>query len=327
MSAFKPGLFKTVIMATLMFGVGAHAESSYPNRSITVVVPFAAGGEVDTAARLVAERLGGALGQAVIIQNRVGASGTIGMAYVARAKPDGYTLGWGSSSALASSPYLYKDPGYDPIKSFRPINMATSSAWVLLVAKSSPIKSVADLVRTGKAAPGKLTYASAGINSNPDLIGKLFTHAAAFTARDIPYKGGIESSTAVMANQVDFTFDAIASHDAESLNGSNLRAIAVTSQTRSRALPDVPTLAESGLPTLTMVTFNGLVAPIATPPEVVQKLDEAMRVTMNDPALRAKISRTGNEPMGRGSQEFAATIAQQTALWQSAIKLAGAHPQ
>jgi tripartite-type tricarboxylate transporter receptor subunit TctC len=294
-------------------------ETDYPRKPFTIVVPFTAGGATDLSARLIAQLLGTQLGQTFLVDNRAGASGMIGMAAVARAAPDGYTLGWGGNSPMSVAPHLVKNPAYDPAKAFAPVSLAAISSWILVTRPELPVKSVADLVALAKKQPGKLTFASSGNGSAPHLMGELFKSAAGIDLLHVPYKGEIDGFNALMAGQVDMMMGSTSSSLALVKSG-RLKGLAVTTPRRDPTVPDLPTVAEAGVPDLTFEIFFGLVAPAGTPPGVVGKLAAAMKKAVADPSYRDAMEKTGIHATSSSPAEFQALLTRHNERWTSIIQ-------
>jgi tripartite-type tricarboxylate transporter receptor subunit TctC len=264
-------IFAIVLWLLVTFAGAATpaAAQSYPNRPIKLITPFAPGGPVDVMARLVADRLSQKLGT-VVVDNRPGAGGTIGSRIASTAEPDGYTLLLGTSTTLAAGPALYKNLGYDPIRSFTPIAMVSSVPFALVVAPSLPVKTVGELIAYAKAHPGKLNY-GAPTGTLPHLTAEMFKTAAGVDIVHVPYKGAATAITDLLSGQIDLAFEpysVLLGH----IHEGRVRALAVTGATRSAELPEVPTMIESGLAGFTSVSWSGVVAPAGTPAGVVAKL-------------------------------------------------------
>lgn len=318
------GTLSATLCATL--GAPALAQDVYPSKPVTIVVPFTAGGSTDIAARIVGQQLARALGQPVIVDNKPGAGATLGAAFAARATPDGYTLFWGGNSPLTTSPHLYKKPGYDPITSFEPIGMLAVSPWVLLAKSALPARSVSELTAQAKAQPGKLNFGSSGVNSALHLLMEEFKSARGIDAVHVPYKGDSDVAQAVVSGQVDFAFAAL-STSLPFIQSGRLKALAVTGPERDRQLPDVPTLAEAGVPSMKLEFFSGLLAPAGTPAPVIARLTSAVHTTMKDPGVRERLQKAGAEPADSTPQEFRDMIARDSARWQALIKRMGVVPE
>lgn len=304
----------------------ARASAPYPSRAVSLITPSSAGGATDIASRLLGQHMFRKLGQPFVVDNKVGAAGMIAMAHLARSEPDGYTLGIGSNSPLTTSPLLYKNPGYDPVASFAPIGLFTTSAFALLVSPDSGLRSVEQLVARGKANPEAVVYSSSGVNGSIHLVSAQFTDSAGFEALHVPYKGGGDSAAAIMAGRVTFAFDAISSVIGL-IKAGKLRPIAVSGRMRDPALPDVPTLAEVGYPALTTEIFYGLIAPAKTPPAIVAQLTSTLNEIAAEPGFRQDLARVGSQPDYRSPQAFGELIASENRRWQAVIDKMGVVPQ
>jgi tripartite-type tricarboxylate transporter receptor subunit TctC len=286
------------------------AAQDYPTQPIKVVVPAAAGGPSDFPARLASQILPPRLGQPVIVENRGGAGGGIGARAVAGAPPDGYTLMVGNTSTLAVIPAVSANPGYDPIKDFAPIAKVTEGFQIVVVHPSSPWKSIKELVDDSKANPGKLNYAHTGPGGLPHLAGELFMMRSGAKLTGISYRSGGESVTAVLSKAVDVTLENVAIL-APLIRDGKVRALAVANKTRTPLLPDVPTLAEAGVPDAEANTFFGLVAPAGTPASIIRRINRAMNEGLQTPEVQKVITNVGSEAKAGTSEDFAAYIAVQ----------------
>jgi tripartite-type tricarboxylate transporter receptor subunit TctC len=311
-----------VVMLAIARGLPSHAQD-YPNRPITLVVPYAAGGGNDAMARIVAERMSKTLGQQLVIENRGGAGGTIATRAVARSAPDGYTLVIGGTGTLAVNPTLYASPGYDPRRDFAPVGLIATGALVLLVHPSVAAKSVAELIALAKAEPGKLNYASAGPGSGIHLAAELFASMAGIRFTHIPYRGTAPALNDLIGGHVDIYFSSLP--PALGLIGEGkVRALAVTGARREKVLPDLATVAEAGLPAYEAVLHYGIAAPAGTPRPIVDKLNAALREALAAEDTRALLANTGAEPMPSTPEEYAADIDREETKWSRIVKLSGA---
>jgi tripartite-type tricarboxylate transporter receptor subunit TctC len=295
------------------------AAQPYPSKTIRIIVPFAAGGNVDITARLVAPALGDALGQTVIVENKPGAGGTIGADLVAKSAPDGYTLLMGSNSTFSVAPSLYPKNPYNPLKDFAPIIMIASAPFVLVVTPSLPAKDANELVALAKASPGKLTMSSAGTGSSNHLVGELFQEISGARFTHIPYKGSGQALTDLMGGQVNLHFDQITSA-ASHIQAGKLRALLVTAPARVTMLPDVPTAAEAGYPAFEATNVTGLIAPAGTPREIVDKLNAATQKVISQPSIREKFAGIGAETTGGTPEQFATYIRDDLGKWVRIVK-------
>lgn len=298
--------------------LGQAAPGAYPAKAITIVVPFAAGGNTDVKTRLVAKQLGEILGQPVIVDNKPGASGNIGMEFVSRAAPDGYTVGMGSFGPLAVNPWIYPKLSFDP-KSFVSVILLEKSPLVLVTPADKPYRSVAEVVAAAKAKPGQLNIANAGPGGAHHLSAELFESAAGIDMLGVPFKGGGPASTALLAGQVDLMFEQTGAA-APSIQAKKIRALAVTSASRLKMLPDVPTFAEAGFADVTVSNWMGYVVPKGTPPDIVAKLHGAFAKAMEHPEVKDRIVSQGNEFGGGTSQDFAQFIDSESTKWSRLVK-------
>lgn len=299
----------------------APATPDYPTRPITLVVPYPPGGGNDVIARLVADKMSATLGQAIVIENRGGAGSTIGTRDVARSKPDGYTL-LIATSALAINPSLYPDAGYDPNKDFAPVGLIATSANLVLVRKSLPVHSIAELIAFAREAPGKLNFASTGTGTSTHLAAELFAALAGVQLTAIPYKGVAPAVTDLLGEHVDLMFCPSASV-VGLVHQGQLRALAMTGAKRSPLFPELPTVAEVGLPGYAAELHYGIVAPAGTPPEVIGKLNSALNIALADITVRNRLAVDGAETLPGTPQAYAADIASEQSKWSAIIKRSG----
>jgi tripartite-type tricarboxylate transporter receptor subunit TctC len=297
----------------------AAASAAYPDRPINLVVPYAPGGTADSLARLIAHQLGQKLNQSVVVENKSGASGMIGEAYVAHAKPDGYTVLY-DATPLAINPALRK-MSFDPAKDLMPLTLVSVTPNILVVPASSKLKSVADLVKTAKADPGKLTFTSGGTGTEQFMAGELFRQGWGIDMLHVPYKSGGPAIMATVAGQVNMMFPNISSALALVKQGK-LRALAVTSPKRNPLLPDTPTMAESGLPGFQTYEWNGMLVPKGTPKEIVQKLQATIREVLQEPDVKAKFNAVGNEVVASTQEDFQKYLTEDFAKWAGVVKKA-----
>ena len=311
-----------VLLAALLMAPQASLAQTYPNRPIHLIIPFAPGGVSDVIARPIADRLSRVLGQPVIVESRAGASGTLGAAYVAQSAPDGYTLLLGTANEIVMAPTLYRSMPYDPRTSFAPITPVSVFPNVLVVGKDSPFKTVADLVAAARAEPDTLTFAHSGVGSTNHLSAELFKRAARIRIMNVPYRGGGPALIDLSGGHVTAMFATLPS--AVSLIQSGvIRALAVTGSRRSDVLPDVPTVIEAGLPGAVVTTWNGIMAPAGTPPELLELLHKALAEVMAQPSLKETFAAVGAETEFSTPQEFAALIRTDFDRWAAVIKEAG----
>lgn len=295
------------------------AAAAYPTRAVTIIVPFTAGGATDVSARLVAALMTKQLGQTFVVENRTGASGMIGMNVVARAAPDGYTLGWGGNSPMSVAPHLSKTPMYDPLTAFAPVSLSAISSWIMTIRPGLAANSVAELVALAKAQPGKLTFASSGNGSAPHLIGELFKSSAGIDMLHVPFKGEIDGFNAMMSGQVDMMMGST-SAASQLVKAGRLRGLAVTTPQRDPAVPDLPTVAEAGAPDLTFELFFGMLAPAGTPAPIIAKLAEAVKVAVADPSYRETMGKAGLVATSSTPEEFRALLVRHNERWKDVIR-------
>ncbi|AOB33503.1 hypothetical protein AKI39_07435 [Bordetella sp. H567] len=313
------------LLALLVLGAPpAGAASDYPAKPITLVVPFPPGGPTDSSARLFGKVMGERLGQAVIVENRAGAGGTVGTAAVTRAPADGYTLLWGGTSSMVVAPALYPHLQYDPVKSFTPIGMAVRGPLILVGRPDFPPDTLAALVAYAK--DHRVTVASAGTGSIDHLAAELFNKTAGLHLLHVPYRGGAPAMTDVMGGQVDLLFDTVTLLYPQIAAGK-LRAYATTGAHRYAKLPDVPTLAEALGQPYEAYSWFGLLAPAGTPRPVVDKLAAALTAAAKDADVVRQMQDLGLEPVGGSPQDYAAAIAADLAKWTDIVKQANVKPE
>ena len=310
------------LLALAAGNITSASAQSYPARSIKLVVPFGPGGPTDVSARIVAQVVQAGLGTSVVIENRPGAGGAIGTKSVANADPDGATLLIGTSATLGVVPALVKNPGYDPIKSFAPVAKVADSTLVLVVPANFPANSVQEFVAHAKANPGKLSFASAGVGNQTQLLAELFKSKAGLDIVHVPYKSGAEMVTAILGEQVHMAFPDV-SILIPLIREGKLKALAVTSSKRHPQLPDVPTMIESGIPDYVMTFWSGVVAPAGTPAELVSRLNAAIKDGLTSPAVRENLAKVGSEASPGSPQDFANFIAAETRKWSEVARTAG----
>jgi len=313
-------------MMALSLGVGATgqvAAQSYPTRLIRLIVPGPPGGPSEIVVRTLAERLSSSLGQAVIVENRPGgANGTIGTMSVARAEPDGYTLLFSIPGPMVVAPAVYKNLGYDPVKSFTPIATLFSSPQMLALNPAVPARTVQELVAYAKANPGKINFASPGYGSQPHLLGEMFRLMTGIDILHVPYRGPGLAVTDLLAGQVQMEFETIPillPH----IEAGKLRALAMADETRNPQLPDVPTMIEAGLPGLQATFWSGVLAPAGTPKSVVDKLNAAINEVLKSKEVEAMLARLSARPKIGSPQDFAAFVAAESQKWTAVVNAAG----
>jgi tripartite-type tricarboxylate transporter receptor subunit TctC len=303
-------------------GVPARAQD-YPNRPITLIVPFPPGGSTTIVGRIVADKMSEALGQSIVVDNRGGAGGTIGSRAVAKSAPDGYTMLLGYTGTLAIGPTLYGNVGYDPRTDFAPIGRIGTAPNTLVVHPSMPAHSVAELIAYAKANPGKVNYGSAGIGTVSHVCGEYFATAAGVKITHVPYKGTGPAIIDLLGGHIPMAFAPIpATH--ENAKSGKLRMLAVTSTVRSTLLPDVPTIAEAALPGFEAVLRYGLVAPPGTPGAIIEKLNAALNAALTSEDVRARLAVEGAEPLPSTPAEYGADIDREETQWSKVVKQSGA---
>ena len=320
---------RTLSLAVLAAGTlalapfAAQAQAAFPSKALTIVVPFSAGGTTDILARVVGQYIAKDLGQPVIIDNRPGAGGDIGAQMVARAAPDGYTLLMGTVGTHAINQSLYKKMAFDPIKDFAPITRVALVPNLLVANPSQPYKNVKELIAYAKANPGKINFASSGSGTSIHLSGEMFQQMAGVEMQHIPYKGSAPALTDLLGGQTAIMFDNMPSVIGH-VKAGKLRPLAVTTPQRSPALPDVPTIAEAGVPGYSATSWFGLLAPAGTPAPVIAKLNASVLKALQDPEVKKKMAEQGAEPNGEKPEQFAEFIRSETAKWGQTVKKSGA---
>jgi len=314
-------------MVISIFALGAPVAlaQTYPVKPVRLLVPTTPGGSVDTLARAIGPKLTERWGQQVIVDNRPGAGGAIAGELAAKAQPDGYVLLLGTIASLATNVSLQKKLPYDPMKDFAPVTLVATQNLMLLVHPSVPAKSVKELVRFAKSQPGKLSFASAGNGTGSHLSGELFKQLAGVDILHIPYKGVAPAMVDVISGQVAINFPSILSALPHVRSGRT-RALAVTGAKRTRAAPELPTMREAGVKGYESMTWYGVVAPAATPQDVVAKLSTEVAAIMHDPATHERLSKDGADPVGSTPQEFARFMQSEIEKWRKVIRAAGIQP-
>jgi tripartite-type tricarboxylate transporter receptor subunit TctC len=307
----------------LASAAGGHALAAddYPNKTIKIIVAAAAGGPTDVPARIASQILTPKFGQPAVVENRAGAGGALGARVVATSPSDGYTLLAGNTSTLAVIPAVSMSAGYDPIKDFTPIIRITEGFQILVVHPDSPWKTLKDFIADAKANPAKINYGHTGAGGLPHLAGELFMLRSGAKLTGVSYRSGGESSTAVLSRSIDATFENIAILRGLIREGK-LRALAVQNKTRTPLLPDMPTMAEAGVPNCEANTFFGIVAPAKTPADIIKKLSDALNEGLLTPEIEKSIAALGSEAKPNSPAEFAAYIAEQHNKWVEVGKAA-----
>jgi tripartite-type tricarboxylate transporter receptor subunit TctC len=321
----KPWTHYNVPLAAALIAafVTAASAQGYPNRPITLVVPFPPGGSTTIVARIVADKMSEALGQSIVVDNRGGAGGTVATRAVAKTSPDGYTILLGYTGTLAIGPTLYGNAGYEPRTDFAPIGRIGTAPNTLVVHPSLPVHSVAELIAYAKDNPGKLNYGSAGIGTVSHVCGEYFATAAGVKITHIPYKGTGPAIIDLLGGHIPMAFAPVPATHENAKNGK-LRMLAVTSAVRSTLLPEVPTIAEAALPGFEAVLRYGLVAPPGTPPAIIEKLNAALNTALASDDVRARLAIDGAEPLLSTPAEYAADIDREETQWSKVVKASGA---
>ena len=312
---------KSILAVSALAVATANAFAAYPDKPIKLVVPYTPGGVTDALARVVAKSLGERVGQQVIVDNRPGGGANIGADLVAKSAADGYTLLMGSAATHAINSSLYKKLTYDHIKDFAPISLVAQVPNILVVNPTLPVKSVKELIAYGKANPGRLNFGSSGAGGTIHLSGELFKSMTGVDMVHVPYKGSAPAVTDLMGGQVQVMFDSsVVPH----IKSGKLRPLAVTSAKRSSALPELPTMAEAGLPGYEATAWFGVLAPAGTPQPIVEKLNAELVAVLRDPATQAWMKQQGFDAIGNSPKEFATFISDETTKWAKVVKESGA---
>ena len=308
-------------MAAGMAFAALAAAQNFPNKPVTIVVGFEPGGGTDTTARIIGKTLGDQLGQQVVVENRAGAGGTIAVAYVAKAAPDGYTIVLANVGALTANPFLMHLT-YDPLKDLTPISMAAIFANVLVVQPGLPVKNLADYLKLAKEKPRSITYASSGVGGAGHLAGELLAIVAKVQLVHVPYKGGGPAMQGFLGGQVD-SFFATPVSSIKQIEAGKAHAIATTGSKRAELMPDVPTVAEQGFPGYEALNWYGFLGPAGMPKPIVDRLHDEIAKAIANPEVVAAMKKTGVEPQSSRPEEFAAYIKSEYATWGKVIKQAG----
>ncbi len=316
---------QAIAFAVLAFAAAVVSAQSYPSRLVRMVVAYPAGGSFDVVSRLVNQRLTSALGQQFIVENRAGAAGNIGTDYVAKAAADGYVLLMGSAASISSAPAVYAKLPYDPVRDLAPIMQVANQPNVLTAHPSVPAKTLKEFIALAKANPGKFNYGSSGIGASQHMTAELFAMLTGVKIEHIPYKGGTPAMTDLISGQIDFMFTP-APNAIAFVQSGKIRGIAVTSLKRSSALPELPTMNESGLKGFELLGWIGLLGPAGTPREIVDRLNgEVNKMLAAD--IRQRLTELGLDAVGGTPEQFAAFIRQDIAKYAKIVKVAGIPPQ
>ncbi len=311
------GLFTAI--SVLVLAAGVQAQSNYPNKPIKMIIPLAAGSAVDNAARVLTQKMSLGLGQNIVIENIAGSSGLIGADRVAKAPPDGYTLGGFNDSILTMLPHIYPRMPWNALTDFDPLSLAATIEWGLVVKTDSPYKSVADFIAAAKAEPGKLNYSSGGNGSPQHLAMALFASRAGINALHVPYKGATPAAVAVAAGEVDATFQGLGTVTSL-IQANKVRLLAVSSSKRLAQYPNVPTVDESGLKNFFFNSWFAMVVPTGTPKDIVDRLNSEMRKALADPETRDKLVALGVTLRGSSAQELGVATKAQFEMYRKLIQ-------
>jgi len=302
----------------LAFSLQTFAQN-YPVKPVRLIVPFAAGGNVDITARQIAPGLSELLGQNFIVDNRVGAGGVIGAEAVAKAAPDGYTLMMGSNSTVSVAPSLYPKLAYHPVRDFAPVSLVATTPFVLVVHPSVPVKSVKELIALAKTKPGRLAMASGGTGSSNHLVGALFQSLTGAKFTHVPYKGAGPAGVDLMAGQVDLLFDQLSS-SVGPLKSGRIRALAVTSAARTAVFPDIPTMKEAGVADFEVTNITGVLAPAGTSAEIIGRVNAAILKVLGSASVKERFAGLALEPAPSTPEQFSVYIKEDFARWTKVVK-------
>lgn len=311
----------------LLMGLGAATQAAlaqtFPQRTIRLVIPFAAGGSSDLAARLIAQRMGDVLGQGVIADNRAGGGGTLGSDIVAHAAPDGYTLGLATTGTLGINPALYPALPYDPTRAFDPVGQISTGALTFVIGTAVPARTMAEFVTWARGMNGRLNMASSGSGTPPHLVGVLFNRLAGLQATHVPFKGGAPSLAATIAGETHYDLDVVPT-SLQQMKAGRIRVLAVTTPTRSAVMPDVPTMAEAGFAGASATVWNGLIAPAGTPPAIIATLNRALNGVLATGEMRQRFADLGLEPVATTPAAFGELVREEMTRWAALVKQSGA---
>lgn len=319
---------KTLLALALGFAplvTVVHAAEGYPQRPIRFVVPFAPGGSTDTLARSIGIKLSETMGEQIVVDNRAGGNGNIGMQIVAEAPPDGYTIVLGYIANLAIGPHLYAKLPFDPVKSFAPITLLAESPNILVAHPSLPVKNMKELIAYAKAHPGKLNFGSASVASVGHLTGVMLNQMAGIDMQHVPYKGSGQAVVDVVGGQIQLMFSGMSSVMPH-VKAGRLKALVVTGAKRSPAVPDVPTIAESGFPGFSATAWYGVLAPAKTPKPIVKRLHDEIVKSLAQPDVKQRLESVGFELIGGTPDQLAEHIKTEIKKWEKVVKASGAKP-
>jgi tripartite-type tricarboxylate transporter receptor subunit TctC len=315
-----------LVFGTLLLPSLGYSQANYPSKPINFIVPYGAGGGADSRSRQIAQKMSVILKQPIIVDNKPGAGGNIGTEFIAKAAPDGYTIGMGNFAPMAVNKTLFGNLRYDPDVDLAPIVLIEKGPLVLVVNPSSPFKTVQDIVVAAKAKPGELTFSSGGIGGSHQLSAELFKQNAGIDMIHVPYKSGSAALTDLMAGNVTMMFDQMYSA-MPSIKADKLRPIAITSKKRSPLLPNIPTFAEMGYPRVEVLNWQGLIAPKGTPKAIIDNLNAAANEALKDPQLREIMLSQGNEIGGGTPADFSALVNSEAVKWRAVVKAANIKPE
>ena len=309
------------VLLALFLATNATAQT-WPVKPVKIVVPFSPGGFADSGARAISDKLAARLGQSVVIENRVGASGNIGAEAVAKSAPDGYTLLLGFDGTMVINPHVFAKIPFDTLRDFAPVTKLGDAPSLVVAHPSVPANDLRELIALAKAKPGSLSYGTSGTGNTPHLVGEMLNLRAGTDFQHIPYKGGAQAIADAVGGQIPLVFTAIASAQGF-LRAGKLKALGVTSTARVAALPETPTFIESGLPDFVVNSWIGILAPAKTPRPIVERLQRDIAAVLKDPDVQARYAVLGNEPVGNTPDEYAAQIKTDLAQWGVIVKRAG----
>jgi tripartite-type tricarboxylate transporter receptor subunit TctC len=313
---------RLLLSASLAWTAAQAAAQDYPNRPLRIIVPFAPGGATDVPARLVAPKMSEALGQPVIVENRPGAGGIIGVDAVVKAPRDGYTLLMATNGELVMNPFIYSKLPYDPFKDLAPVSIMIESPLVMIVPNGSPFNSAAEVIAAAKAKPGELTYATAGTGSTSHVLTEMMAQHAGIRLLHVPYKGGAPASAAMVSGEVAMGLLNLGS-STSLMKGGRAKALAITSATRNSDYPSLPTLMEQGVPDFADGIWVGMAAPAGVAQEIIERLSTEVRKALADSEVRARLAQLGVQPLGTTPEEAAARIRREVPRYREAITSAG----
>jgi len=319
-------LLHAAAFAVAAVATSAHAADAYPTRPIRFVVPFAPGGSTDTLARSISIKMSDAMGHQVVVDNRSGGNGNIGMQIVAEAPPDGYTIVLGYIANLAIGPHLYQKLPFDPVKSFAPVTLLAESPNILVAHPSLPVKSMKELIAYAKSHPGKLNFGSASVASVGHLTGVMLNQMAGIDLQHVPYKGSGQAVIDVVGGQIQLMFSGMSSVMPH-VKAGRLKPLAVTGAKRSPAVPDVPTIAESGFPGFAATAWYGVLASAKTPRAIVTRLHGEILRALAQPDVKQRLESVGFEIVGSTPEQFGEYIKTELRKWDKVVKASGAKPE